>query len=480
MKDRSQRINKTLAIVLLTGFLSTLALTGQQLQVSEDHRHLETSDGRPFLWLGDTAWELFHRLDRDEATEYLSTRAEQGFTVIQAVILAELDGLRVPNSYGEVPFVDFDPEKPNEKYFEHVDFIVNKAEASGLTMALLPTWGDKLYSVNPGAGPVVFNVQNAAIYGEFLGTRYRDKPVVWILGGDRNVDSDEVFAIWTAMAEGLRKGDQGKHLISYHPRGPHNSSNWFHNETWFDFNLYQSGHEKRYNEVYRFARKSYLLHPAKPFIDGEPAYEDIPVRFWQYCDWELKLKVPGEVLDDNFLIRDPSHFKEGFFNDHDVRVHAYWNLLSGAAGYTYGNNAVWQMFKKGGDFAIPCLTDWRDALGHPGAQSMRYVHSFFDSYPLCDFHPDSSAVYGINSEDENYVAASVANDRSCIIAYLSLGQSVSIVTRKLEGSALLHRWFNPRTGVYTDSINGINSGIQRFTPPSSGPGNDWVLIIKNQ
>src|SRR5687768_17810389 len=70
-----------------------------QLRVSENQRYLQTADGKPFFWLGDTAWELFHRLTREEAEKYLKNRADKGFTVIQAVALAELDGLRDPNPY---------------------------------------------------------------------------------------------------------------------------------------------------------------------------------------------------------------------------------------------------------------------------------------------------------------------------------------------------------------------------------------------
>lgn len=44
-----------------------------------------------FFYLGDTAWELLHRLDREQADRYLRNRAEKGFTVIQAVAVAELD-----------------------------------------------------------------------------------------------------------------------------------------------------------------------------------------------------------------------------------------------------------------------------------------------------------------------------------------------------------------------------------------------------
>ena len=42
-----------------------------RIKVSENQRFLVTEDGRPFFYLADTAWELFHRLDRKQAIEYL-------------------------------------------------------------------------------------------------------------------------------------------------------------------------------------------------------------------------------------------------------------------------------------------------------------------------------------------------------------------------------------------------------------------------
>ena len=47
--------------------LSSLAIAAPQLKVSENQRFLVYADGKPFFWLGDTAWELFHRLNREEA-----------------------------------------------------------------------------------------------------------------------------------------------------------------------------------------------------------------------------------------------------------------------------------------------------------------------------------------------------------------------------------------------------------------------------
>ena len=103
-----------------------------QLRVSANNRFLQTADGKPFFWLGDTAWELFHRLSREEAEKYLKNRADKGFTVIQAVALAELDGLHDPNAYGEIPLENDDPTKPREAYFQHVDFIIKKGRATWL------------------------------------------------------------------------------------------------------------------------------------------------------------------------------------------------------------------------------------------------------------------------------------------------------------------------------------------------------------
>src|SRR4030042_1042358 len=50
-----------------------------RLKVSENKRFIVHEDGTPFFYLGDTAWELFHRLGREEAEKYLEIRRKQGF-----------------------------------------------------------------------------------------------------------------------------------------------------------------------------------------------------------------------------------------------------------------------------------------------------------------------------------------------------------------------------------------------------------------
>jgi hypothetical protein len=80
------------------GNLSHRALNPGHLRVAINGRSLEYENGTPFFYLGDTAWQLFHRLNREEADRYLCDRAAKGFTVIQAVVLAELGGFTYGNN----------------------------------------------------------------------------------------------------------------------------------------------------------------------------------------------------------------------------------------------------------------------------------------------------------------------------------------------------------------------------------------------
>ena len=99
-------------VAAAVGGLATAAHARPTLEIAPGGRHMQTSEGEPFFYLGDTAWALFHRLTREEAEIYLQDRADKGFTVIQAVALAELRGLDEPNAYGDLPLMGRDPASP--------------------------------------------------------------------------------------------------------------------------------------------------------------------------------------------------------------------------------------------------------------------------------------------------------------------------------------------------------------------------------
>ncbi|HEY1110539.1 MAG TPA: DUF4038 domain-containing protein, partial [Opitutaceae bacterium] len=206
-------------LCFLTPFLATAAASSPTLpalKVSADQRFLVTEAGAPFFYLGDTAWELFHRATREEAIAYLDTRQKQRFNVVQAVALAELDGLTAPNAYGDLPLVDLDPLRPAitpgsdprdaaaYDYWDHVDFIVAEANRRGLYICLLPTWGAWAPHDKKQDPKIVFDEAKAEKFGEFLARRYRGRGVIWAVGGDRSADGVE--GIWRAMARGIARG----------------------------------------------------------------------------------------------------------------------------------------------------------------------------------------------------------------------------------------------------------------------------------
>ncbi|CAN5545111.1 glycoside hydrolase family 140 protein [soil metagenome] len=427
-------------------------LNAQILKVSNNKRHLVNEDGRPFFYLGDTAWELFHRLNREEASEYLINRAEKGFNVIQAVVLAELDGLNTPNAYGHIPLKDNDPAQPEEAYFEHVDFIVNKAEELEIFIGMLPNWGDK-FNPDWGGGPEIFTPENAKKYGEFLGKRYANKPIIWILGGDRIPSTDSQKAIVRAMAEGIKKGDKGKNLMTYHPMGENSSSQFFQEESWLDFNMFQSGHGKLNAPNYQMTINDLKLNPLKPTLDGEPRYEDHPVN------WKPEL---------------------GRFDAYDVRQAAYWSVLAGAMGHTYGNHNIWQMWQPERTPISFARTPWKDAMDQPGAYQVGYLRNLLESRPFGKLVPEQSIIMGHPGSEMEHARAALAEDGSFSIIYLPTGKSVNLKMSKIGKSKVKAWWFDPRTGTAEIIGEYVNLGVREFDPPGEpGRDNDWVLILED-
>jgi hypothetical protein len=440
-------------LLLIVLLLQAGTAAAQRLRVSDNQRYLVKQDGTPFFYLGDTAWELFHRLNREETDRYLKNRADKGYTVIQAVALAEVNGLRDPNPYGHVPLIDEDPTKPNDAYFQHVDYIVNKAEELGLTIGMLPTWGDKVFKERWGVGPEIFNPQNARVYGEYVGRRYKNKPIIWLLGGDRNPRHEQDVAVWRAMAEGVIQGagdgDPKKVMMSFHPqpRDVGGSSHWFHNDAWLDFNMFQTGHCRNLN-IYGKIAADYALTPIKPTMDGEPIYEDHPMCF---------------------------NAKElGYSDPYDVRKAAYWALFAGGHGHTYGCHAVWQMWQPGREPINGPLKPWYESLDLPGATQMSHVRALMESRPILARVPDQSLLAEERSGDE-HLQATRGDDY--LFVYSPQGQPFTVNLGKISGNKVKGSWYDPRTGATKAFGEFKNSGTRQFTPPSSGSNNDWVLIL---
>lgn len=442
-----------------------------KLRVSDNGRFLCHENGTPFFWLADTGWLMFTRLTREEIEVYLEDRKQKGFNVIQVMVLHTFPQVNV---YGKTALDSFDnidwnskPKKTydpdNYDYWDHVDYAVDKAAEKGIYLALVPVWGSIVKNGH-------LTRENAYEYGKWLALRYKDKPnIIWVNGGD--IRGDFHTEIWNTLGNAIKEYDPN-HLMTFHPFGRTQSSMWFHNEKWLDFNMFQSGH-RRYDQIiiegedeeerlrsknswkgednWKYVMEDLQKEPLKPTIDGEPSYEGIPQG-----------------------LHDPN---EPFWTDDDCRRYAYWSVFAGAFGHTYGHSAVMQMHKPEygkGNYGVKKY--WYEAINDPGASQMQHLKNLILSVPYFERVPDQSVLCRNDGEKYDYILATRGKDY--LFAYTYTARDICVKMGKTSGATVDAWWYNPRNGALEFIESFENTGEREFCPP--GPkqaGNDWVLAI---
>lgn len=448
--------------------------TGEQglpfLRVSDNGRFLVQDDGTPFFYMGEDNWSLIAWTSREEVDAYLEDRASKGFNVIQTSVVGKLDR---KNHYGEYAFHTYDPSQPynsvsnkfnlsnpNDAFFEHVDYIVNKAEQLGMYVAIVPAWGSLM--ADPSSQ---FGNYSSGNYGRYLGERYLDKPVIWILGADRNpiyggVDYRPKFR---ALAQGLDEGGQGRHLMTFLPGGGSKSSTYWHNESWLDFNMNQSGHSRFRNpDMVELLRDNTAMLPVKPTIDGENGFERIPEG----------LSAGGHQPTD--VVPEAERL-----NTYDIRIRAYWNVFAGSFGHVYGANGVYQMTKPGVADSWrwdPQLT-WDQAIHYLGASQMKHLRQLMEARSFSTGMPDQDVIVSAYGTGYDNVLATRDEFGSYAMVHLAKGKAITVRMDKVSGPAAKVSWYNPRNGQYSVIGTFAANGTREFAPPTTGEGNDWVLVL---
>jgi hypothetical protein len=449
-------------------FAQTAALP--QLRVSDNGRYLVKQDGSPFLYLADTAWSMLN-WTREDVDMYLQDRAQKGFTVIQ-ISVAGFSALTVPNAYGQTIFVDRDPSRPNDAYFQELDYVADKAESLGLYLALVPLWANNyerpqhLDSFIDDPYPDVLNPSTAFSYGKFLGWRYRQKPVIWILGGDWFYSGYE--NLYQSMAAGLKEGESGiPYLMTFHqkPETP------LVQAPWLDFQMIQTSHTI-WNRSYDLIAKDWESLPTRPEVMGEGGYEGIA---------DHTMEVVHTI------------------NDADVRRIAYCSMFAGAAGYTYGAQGVWNhngpraanlppTQPPGAPGRWGTSPTWTEGLQLLGSTQLRYLRTLLESRPMLDRIPDQWLIAEDQYSTVNRIQATRAADGSYAFIYMASGAKLRVdlihhgdafpFFHKVSGDVIRAYWYDPRHG--TSLLIGEfkkTDEYRDFTPPSTGPGNDWVLVL---
>lgn len=439
------------------------------LEVSESQQFLQHTDGTPFLWLGATAWGMTEWLPREDVDLYLDDRQAKGMNLVQFCLFW---GKRVDyptkftvnpeNPYGHKAFVEKDGKPdpfqpaiadggsafhPND-YWDHVEYCIQAMEQRGMYAAILPVWGRRyVNATHGGQSQQVFTEESARIYGTFLARRFSGYPhIIWVLGGDVQADDGfEARPVYRAMAEGLVNGATNALIrwdekapewdalpLTYHPDGTAelNSSTWFHQDPWLDFNMIETYIHR--DQIATAVRNDLALRPRKPTILGEGSYEGTTA------------KTTSTAIH--------------------VRRQAYQSFFAGAAGFTYGG----AFDEEGNGPLFSPHNNWKKLLNWEGASQLIHLRHFLQSHDWPDWEAADTIISEGRGSGELEKIAVKSGPRYFI--YFSDNSPCTFLLPDLEEV----QWFNPQSGQIQPEKRIPESDT--ISPP--GEWEDAVLIIQ--
>ena len=441
-------MKKSFAILLFYVAFTANSQSIFPLKISENKRYFVTQQGKPFLYHADTGWQIFTRLTTVEATEYLAFRKSQGFNTIQATLATAPEHV---SRDGQKPFHgDVDFSRPNESYHDHIAKIIQIADSLGLLVVMSQPW---LGCCMDGFGnspekPIQKNgVEKNRSYGKYLGKKFsKFKNLFWIMGGDNDPKGDRLNLV--AFAEGLYEAAPKTQLITYHASAPHSSTDLFQYSPWLGFSFIYTYWREKPNDwvvhdllphVYEAALREWSKSDIMPFVLGESQYEGSG--------------VVGNDMGTSQM----------------VRRQAYWTMLCGGAGHSYGSD-IWNFPK-----------NWREIMRYQGATQMGHFIKFFEQIPWWTLVPDTRHLAVVSGYGDftkpDFVTTAVSSDKKLMVSYLPQIQSVYVDFNYLSGTNFECTWFNPATGKKEASFMINKKSVQRVSPTY---GEDWVLIVQGK
>jgi hypothetical protein len=437
------------------------------LRMAENRRHLEHRDGTPFLWLGDTWWMgLCRRLPwPDGFRELAADRVSKGFSVVQIVAglypdMPALDA-RGANEAG-FPW-DRAFRHTNPAYFGMADLRIAHLVASGLVPCIVGSWGYYLTQLGPevlrrhwrtiiarwGAYPVVW-----CIAGEALMPYYVNRPD----GEDLRRLQEDLRAQWSALVRDVRAMDPYGHPITIHPT--RYGREQLDDPALLDLEMLQTGHSgyPTLSTTVSMVEESLFREPRLPVLVGEANYEGI---------------MGGSGPDvQRFLV---------------------WStLLSGAAGYTYGANGIWQVNTQEVPYgpsphgAAWGHTPWDVAARLPGSAQAGLARRLLSRYPWWRFRPHPEWVEPHHTADQRIAPYAAGVPGEVRVVYLPASHAFAALHGNVAlcglepGEPYRAVLFDPLTGETIDvgALAGDEGGGAPFPRPPVLQ--DWVLALERK
>ena len=426
-----------------------------RLRVAENRRHLETTDGQPFFWLGDTWWMgLSTRLNWPQGFKDLTAdRVAKGYNVVQIIAgpYPDMDAWdeRGKNEAG-YPFAE-GFERINPEYYDHADLKIGHLVQNGIAPCIVGMWGYYL--------PVI-GVEKIKRYWRYIVARYGAYPVTWCIAGEATMadylseNREEEAAIqktgWTDVARYVREVDEFDNPITIHPT--QYGREQVEDPSVLDFEMLQTGHGG-YDSIVNTVESVLTGHktePTMPTFVSEVCYEGILGR-----------------------------------SDQNVQRMCFWmSVLSGAMGFTYGANGIWQMSTKERPYGPSphgrCWgnTPWQEASQLPGSRQVGLGRALLENLPWHEFelHNEWTTEPWDGENHDRCIAAGIPGKVRVI--YKPSCWNPPTVTKLDDGSSYTAYYYDPVTGeeIPIGAVEADDDGT--WTPPFPPEVHDWVLVLQ--
>ena len=443
------------------GFITTQA----------DTRYFTYADGTPFFYIGDTHWSLgFEAFSTsnvagiDSQFKYIvDKRVEQGFTVYQSE-----PGQAPQNKYGD-------------KTYNNTLIKFNQTVLPGF-------WNmDQKFKYIADKGLVHANAQlfftdqftaaNMKYYTDdyldklsrYWVARYAAYPVLWTTAQEPDATFYGVYDKqnnpWKKVFNAVYKYDPYKHPSTAHQENT--------------YTTIASTSAFKDLEGYKWFGAQWA-----PNTKGQVDFA-IPKDYWNNSNGRPAINYEGWY--DNFYIDTAG-----------ARAQGWLAYLNGMFGQGYGVAGIWTIVNdyKSGDYSCSFRLDedkngitkeekqnmtWDKALQLPAAEQLAtYMHNFFNSFEWWKLEPcfDDPKAEHISLSSSWYSAATISN-QTYVAYFYNTTTATGNITNLESGKTYTAKWFNPRTGEYTDIANDITGqGEKAFWKiPNKPDTQDWVIYV---
>jgi len=438
------------------------------LRVSDNRRYLVHANGKPFLWIADTAWTANRYATANEWRRYVDSRSRKRVSVI--LTSCGWTGLTQTNAEGQRYFLDDVPLRINPAAWQHLDEMIAFANAQGIVMMITSVGKAQAIDKAPAADRYQFV--------KYLVARFAGYHV--ILSPEQDC--------------GGRLGDADPHtagtvidqshpflLITQHPKRnavgkPERNHPWF--KTGIEWALHY------YHDSYLDIAGLQTGHGAS-LLDGQPLVDapamELAAR--DHLAWVAAAygQQPHKPLVVEEGMYEPNCDLPEVENGRKMaRYQGYWSFLAGACGYTSSTHGVWGWGKVDYTWVDPVIRcpPLSEAMEYVYVDYLHYMASFFGGIEWWRLAPDNgSLIKNSSPHDRNkmLLANSAAGDLA--VAYLPDNETIEIDMQAFM-PVMKARWYRPTKGMFqnNDPPRIENRSTVTFVRPEGWE--DAVLLLE--